>query len=93
MVKVVPPAYNAKLPLTKPVEGVSGKTGLWRTMYKPVVDNSKCTRCFLCEIYCPGVCITVDPVKGTIINYDYCKGCGLCTDVCPVKAISMVPEE
>jgi pyruvate ferredoxin oxidoreductase delta subunit len=26
------------------------------------------------------------------VNYDYCKGCGICAQECPVKAISMVPE-
>ncbi|MFP3483271.1 MAG: 4Fe-4S binding protein, partial [Caldivirga sp.] len=25
-------------------------------------------------------------------NYDYCKGCGICANECPVKAIKMVPE-
>jgi len=23
------------------------------------------------------------------INYDYCKGCGICSEICPVKAIEM----
>lgn len=27
------------------------------------------------------------------IDYDYCKGCGICSNVCPVKAIEMVREE
>jgi len=26
------------------------------------------------------------------INYDYCKGCGICSEICPVKAIEMEEE-
>jgi len=28
-----------------------------------------------------------------IIDYDYCKGCGLCANECPTDAIQMIPEE
>jgi pyruvate ferredoxin oxidoreductase delta subunit len=91
MVKIEKPTTGGKLPLTKPVIGVAGKTGLWRFM-KPVVDVNKCTRCYQCEIYCPVNTIRVEPETGAVINYDYCKGCGLCMDVCPVGAITMVPE-
>ena len=28
-----------------------------------------------------------------VIDYDYCKGCGLCAYECPTEAIEMVPEE
>lgn len=91
MVKVVKPPRNDKLPLTRPVIGVAGKTGLWRNM-KPLVNTVKCTRCYQCEIYCPVNAINVEPESGAMINYDYCKGCGLCVDVCPSGAITMIPE-
>lgn len=91
MVKVIIPEDNAKLPISRPVIGVAGKTGLWRTT-KPVVNTEKCTRCFQCEIYCPVNVIRVEPETGVIIDYDYCKGCGICEDVCPRNAIVMVPE-
>jgi len=26
------------------------------------------------------------------IDYDYCKGCGICAQECPVKAIELVEE-
>ncbi|WFO75737.1 4Fe-4S binding protein [Desulfurococcaceae archaeon MEX13E-LK6-19] len=81
-----------RVPIAKPKIGVAGKTGSWRWM-KPVVDVNKCTRCFLCEIYCPDNTIKVDPEKGPTIDYDYCKGCGVCAQVCPSKAIEMVNEE
>jgi pyruvate ferredoxin oxidoreductase delta subunit len=89
-VEVIPSNY--KLPIAKPMIGVAGKTGFWRTQ-KPVVDNNKCVRCFLCEIYCPVNVIRVEPETGVTINYDYCKGCGVCADVCPVNAIKLIPEE
>jgi len=85
------PLYS-KLPIAKPQIGVAGKTGLWRTE-KPVVDNNKCRRCYLCEIYCPVNTIRVEPETGAVIDYDYCKGCGICAEVCPFKAITMIPEE
>jgi len=90
-VVVEKPLYG-KIPLAKPMKSVAGKTGLWRTE-KPVVDNNKCNRCYLCEIYCPVNTIRVEPETGVEIDYDHCKGCGVCADVCPVSAIKMVPEE
>ncbi|MCC6034337.1 MAG: 4Fe-4S binding protein [Desulfurococcaceae archaeon] len=91
MVKIKEPENNVKLPLSRPIIGVAGKTGLWRTM-RPIVNNEKCTSCFQCEIYCPVNVIRVEPKLGVTIDYDYCKGCGICEDVCPRSAIIMIPE-
>jgi pyruvate ferredoxin oxidoreductase delta subunit len=64
----------------------------------PVIDDKKCTAsrlnkptCFLCWLYCPEAVIT----KGIppLINLEYCKGCGICLQVCPVQAIVMIHEE
>jgi len=63
------------------------KTGNWK-VFKPVIDNKKCIRCFKCVIYCPDFCIFEK--NGKIErDLDYCKGCGLCAKLCPVKAINM----
>jgi len=67
------------------------KTGAWRT-FVPVVDQKRCSKCSLCEIYCPEGCIR--RVEGLFIpDLDYCKGCSICAHECPRKAITMVLEE
>ena len=68
------------------------KTGGWRT-FKPIVDPAKCVKCGICEKFCPEGIIDIDPEKGAIMNYDYCKGCGICAHECPTKAITMILEK
>jgi len=65
-------------------------TGTWRA-FKPVVDTEKCTRCGLCETYCPDGTIKKTD-EGTVVDYAYCKGCGICANECRVRAIEMVRE-
>jgi Pyruvate/2-oxoacid:ferredoxin oxidoreductase delta subunit len=36
--------------------------------------------------------IKKDQEECVVINFDYCKGCGVCTNVCPVQCISLVEE-
>ena len=77
-------------PVSRPSEGGGGKTGNWRIV-KPAVDLNKCIGCKACFLWCPEN--TIIPTDGKVsINYEYCKGCGVCSNVCPVKAISMVSE-
>jgi len=82
---------------SSPGIGEAGRTGEWRT-HAPVIDDKRCTTsklnkptCFLCWLYCPEAVMTrsIPPV----IDLEYCKGCGICAQVCPVQAIAMVPEE
>lgn len=63
----------------------------WRT-YKPVVDNEKCIFCLICYAVCPDGTILKKDGKISV-DYDYCKGCGVCANECPVNAITMVKEE
>ena len=52
-----------------------------------------CNMCDNCYIYCPDISIRRKPAGfGYIINYDYCKGCGVCNEECPRNAISMREE-
>jgi pyruvate ferredoxin oxidoreductase delta subunit len=82
---------------SSPGIGEAGRTGEWRT-HLPVIDSTRCTAsklnkptCFLCWLYCPEAVVT----KGIppTVNLEYCKGCGICVQVCPVQAITMVFEE
>jgi len=48
--------------------------------------------CLLCWLYCPDSAIVLDGTTFAGIDYDFCKGCALCVEVCPVEALSMEPE-
>jgi 2-oxoacid:acceptor oxidoreductase delta subunit (pyruvate/2-ketoisovalerate family) len=48
--------------------------------------------CLLCWLYCPDSAVTLAGETFTGFDLDYCKGCGICADVCPVAAIEMVAE-
>ncbi len=88
-----PNPHGKVLPISRPGPGVAGKTGTWRVM-RPVYDPSKCVKCRLCWLYCPENVIDVNEggERFISIDYNYCKGCGICSTVCPTGAIKMVPE-
>ena len=67
-------------------------TGDWRT-FIPIVDKSKCVKCYICWKFCPEPAIYIKEDGYVAIDYDYCKGCGICANECPTKAITMVREE
>jgi len=77
--------------IPEPATSTEYKTGTWRAL-KPVLDESKCIRCLLCWVECPEPAIIRLEDDSVRIDYDFCKGCGICADVCPVKAIEMVRE-
>lgn len=74
--------------ITKPGSSVRNKTGSWRE-FRPVRDAKKCIKCGFCWMFCPDNAID----EGFEANLDYCKGCGICANECPVKCIEMVKEE
>jgi len=87
-----------------PGESVRNKTGTWRTQ-RPVFKNTACIGCKACEIACPEGCVFEDTahthtlegkdreVPNRVFDPDYCKGCGICANECPVDDIDMVMEE
>lgn len=84
-----------KVPMAKPASSLENKTGSWRTM-RPVLDKEKCSKCGICQMYCPENAISgmeKNPKQTPTFNLDYCKGCAICAVVCPTKAIKMVREE
>lgn len=81
---------------SKPGPGDGGNTGSWRVL-RPMINLEACIpvkmnkkACFNCWLYCPDSVVskTIPPV----IDYDYCKGCGICAEECPAGAIAMVDE-
>lgn len=78
--------------LSTPGSSRKYKTGDWK-VFKPVIDRKKCTKCGLCWVYCPDASIIISEDGSYEVNLDFCKGCGICANECPVKAISMVREE
>lgn len=82
--------------VSPPIEGEAGQTGTWRSQ-RPVIDQTTCVtcgakprNCQMCWMYCPEAAITQG--QPPIIDYRYCKGCGICAHECPSGAISMEAE-
>lgn len=76
--------------LIGPGSFIENKVSGWAT-YRPLRDREKCVMCLLCWFYCPEGTIHRISNKGDLMtNYDYCKGCGVCANECPVDAIKMV---
>ncbi|AEF96889.1 pyruvate synthase subunit PorD [Methanotorris igneus] len=74
----------------EPGSSIRNKTGSWR-VFRPILDADKCIKCENCYIFCPEGAIQEVDGKFTI-NYDYCKGCLICVNECPVNAITKVRE-
>ena len=76
--------------LIGPGSFIQNKVKGW-AVFRPLRDREKCTMCLLCWFFCPEGCIIRISEKGDLVtNYDYCKGCGICANECPVNAIRMV---
>lgn len=82
--KTIPPAGI----ITTPGSSTQYHTGSWKSK-KPVVDEQKCIHCLLCCASCPDNCFAVVADKRQAPALEFCKGCGICSQVCPTKAITM----
>ncbi|MCW1296861.1 MAG: pyruvate synthase subunit PorD [Candidatus Parvarchaeota archaeon] len=84
--------FNKGAVIDEPGSTEKNKTGGWRDK-KPVIDKSKCTKCGICWVFCPEGAIYRNEKGEFEINYDYCKGCLICAEECPIKVISITEEE
>ena len=64
---------------------VKNCTASFRKGKKPEFLEKTCINCFFCWVFCPDNAIMVSNEKVTGIKYDFCKGCGICVNECPVK--------
>ncbi|MEA2054216.1 MAG: 4Fe-4S binding protein [Candidatus Thermoplasmatota archaeon] len=79
-----------KTTISYPEKAAMGKTGSWR-VFRPLFHEDKCIKCWRCWIFCPEGAISRNELPS--INYDFCKGCGVCANECPVNTIEMGREE
>ncbi len=80
------------IPISKPEKASMGVTGEWR-VFKPVYDREDCNKCLSCWMYCPESAVSVDEEGYPVIDYTYCKGCGVCVSVCPKKTMHLIREK
>jgi 2-oxoacid:acceptor oxidoreductase delta subunit (pyruvate/2-ketoisovalerate family) len=53
-----------------------------------------CDYCDNCYLFCPdGSIVKQENGQINIIDYEYCKGCGICAKECPIGMIEMEKEE
>lgn len=68
-----------------------------RKGFAPSFLKDVCFNCGYCDMVCPDFCfVWGQDSKGNPklqgIDYQYCKACQKCIEVCPVKALVLVPE-
>ena len=81
------PSRSAPVFAVSTTDSLSNLTGSW-SLERPVLLEA-CNDCALCALFCPeGAIARVD--GSMVVDYLYCKGCGICEAVCPVRnAIEM----
>ncbi len=89
-VTYVPPEVGAPTVTARPNTPLR-RTGNWR-VFRPVIDLDKCTRCWICFVWCPEGAIQLDPEDRPHVDYDVCKGCLICVEECPTGAITKMRE-
>jgi pyruvate ferredoxin oxidoreductase gamma subunit len=93
--RVVTPTYQGPWRGTASVAAAPNtplrRTGNWR-VWRPVIDLTHCTRCWICFVSCPDGAITLDSADTPSIDYEVCKGCLMCVEECPTHTIHRVRE-
>ena len=68
------------------------RTGGWR-VDTPQFEAARCVNCMRCFLLCPDGSIALEDGQVTGIHYNYCKGCGICSEVCSAGAIHMMSRQ
>jgi NAD-dependent dihydropyrimidine dehydrogenase PreA subunit len=58
----------------------------------PLLDETRCRRCFDCVAICPKNCLTAYAGRPFLIRPTDCISCGLCVLVCPSAALSLASQ-
>lgn len=94
MVEMKPRVVKLKLhlaPVTTDLGGTHTKS--WRTQ-RPSINQKDCNHCLKCISFCPEGVIEHDKEsKEILIDFEFCKGCGICAYECKNKCIDLVWEE
>jgi len=72
-----------------PASSWQNLTGRWKWS-TPLYKREKCIKCLRCWWSCPDAAIIRLDDDFMRWDLDYCKGCGICAEICPVDAIDMV---
>jgi 2-oxoacid:acceptor oxidoreductase delta subunit (pyruvate/2-ketoisovalerate family) len=69
------------------------------SMKQALAEAGRCLGCGMCDycdncyLFCPDSSVVKQESGETrVIDYEYCKGCGICAQECPVGLIEMVKE-
>ena len=66
-------------------------TGSWRNIRPEIDTRPTASSAASAGSSAPTPPSTIDDER-PVVNYDYCKGCGICAEECPTKCIDMVEE-
>ncbi len=72
-----------------PASSWQNLTGRWKWS-TPKYKKERCIQCLRCWWSCPDAAIIRLEDDFMKWDLDYCKGCGICAEICPVDAIDMV---
>ena len=70
-------------------DSLRNHTGTW-SLDRPLLLDA-CNDCALCALFCPEGAIARNN-GSMVIDYLYCKGCGICEVVCPVRNAIVMEE-
>lgn len=75
----------------KSCNSIKNNTGSWSSIH-PVILEDLCSRCSLCNVYCPDNAIHLNSNGLPEVDYTHCKGCLICMAICPRHAIALKKE-